>query len=54
MWGNLPLFVTRTIDLIKQYSSLEEVTQAITQMASHSDLTDEMKYSCFHTGDLGA
>ena len=26
---------------------MEEVTQAITQMASHSDLTDEMKY-CGH------
>ena len=38
MWVNLPLFVTRTIDLIKQYNekggsqSLEEVTQAITQI----------------------
>ena len=36
MWVNLPLFVTRTIDLIKQYNekggsqSLEEVIQAIT------------------------
>ena len=47
MWVNLPLFVTRTIDLIKQYNekggsqSLEEVIQAITSRRL-LDLSDSL------------
>ena len=54
MWNDwLWLFVNRTIGLIRQYNeqdgsqSLEDVIQAITQMASHPDLTDDMIISCF-------
>ena len=47
MWVNLPLFVTRTIDLIKQYNekggsqSLEEAIQAITSRRL-LDLSDSL------------